>query len=497
MRRWTIGWCGALALGSLSCADPAVDVVAVWVDSAAAEDGSRAMQIYDAGDRYTLPVQPQIPGSSPELLRVRVDARGDGVAIAGERSTVYQSFREQRRPRFSPEVTMGRALARGFEVSRNGDAVFRGFEGDDLEELLMMVTTSEVAGTTELLETPTATGAGSFTFLTAADAPIFYWLEQGGIPQRLAGTVSALAYPSDHQAHGTVVTAPTVLGQGMLVGRGVEPTNFPRRAPDDWCPGRTCVSPDGRSLTAMTSTPCTLWWWSWEDGQDVEASIAPRFVRLPEGCPESTDPHLFAQLAHDVVVLDDDQRMYVADLTAHRIEAIPKLGDRIEVFMARRGRAVVMVSPGGQAVHVSADGVRLLATERSVCEGLGIPATRVSPNGLWVVQVCAAPDQDVPESQGLVAAASFITRISPLGLETFVGIAMAPLTIDDEGNVLLYSYESSGSSAEEPRGLFVLTADGLLARVDDLDPEPARITNGKIVEGNLREVYFSLPDPQG
>ena len=69
----------ALALAVLAatgCGEPMVDVVAVWVDGVADDQGNRHVRIYDAGDRDELPVVPDIPGTSLDLLHVGVDDRG-------------------------------------------------------------------------------------------------------------------------------------------------------------------------------------------------------------------------------------------------------------------------------------------------------------------------------------------------------------------------------------------------------------------------------------
>jgi hypothetical protein len=54
---------------------------------------------------------------------------------------------------------------------------------------------------------------------------------------------------------------------------------------------------------------------------------------------------------------------------------------------------------------------------------------------------------------------------------------MRGLAIDDGGNALLYSF-ASGDNDQEPRGLFVLDANGHLARVDALEPTPLELTAG-------------------
>jgi hypothetical protein len=119
---------------------------------------------------------------------------------------------------------------------------------------------------------------------------------------------------------------------------------------------------------------------------------------------------------------------------------------------------------------VDASGSRLLATEQTFCslrDGL-----TASPSGNWVVQTCG--HGSLVDAFAPVATTGSIVRVSSLGLERFFGVSMRVLGIDDEGNVLLYSYKTSDAQGS-PRSLFVLTGDGQLARVDTLDPTPAAV----------------------
>jgi hypothetical protein len=69
-----------------------------------------------------------------------------------------------------------------------------------------------------------------------------------------------------------------------------------------------------------------------------------------------------------------------------------------------------------------------------------------------------------------------VVRISGLGMETFDGISMRALAIDDGGNALMYSF-SAPDNEHAPRGLFVLAGDGNLARVDTLEPAAQELTS--------------------
>ena len=71
--------------------------------------------------------------------------------------------------------------------------------------------------------------------------------------------------------------------------------------------------------------------------------------------------------------------------------------------------------------------------------------------------------------------------------------AMRPIAVDDDGNALLFSV-SPDDDDEVPRGLFVLTGDGQLTRVDELEPSPGRVMLPG-VEGERTLGRFSVAGP--
>jgi hypothetical protein len=259
------------------------------------------------------------------------------------------------------------------------------------------------------------------------------------------------------------VVEPTTLAAGVLTGRGVPVGAFELRVSDAWCPDRVCISPGGTSLSAQGDNPCEVRWWPWSDADDP-MDVEPVTVTLDEGCTPQTDPHLFAQIAHDVVLLDDERRIFVADLSTGSVQAGPKISDTPSSNGFRpvaRGRAAVFVSFDARVVRADPSGVQIVSAEAAPCPTA--VAAIASPSGRWVLGTCNGDGTFVPAEEGAVY------RVSALGLEVYSGITMAPLGIDDAGNGLLYSFDPDGG---EPRGLFVLTADGTVARVDDLEPEP-------------------------
>lgn len=460
-----------LSLTALACGEPSARVLVAWVS---ADRGTEVnhVQIYDDGRRYVVPWATNIPGSRTEQLRLDVDDRGRGIALSGPGETLYQSLRDRRlgitsegRSEFQPEVAF----------TRNADAVVRSFKPDAFgTAIVILPTTSEFAMTQFELRPPAPVSPESaWTMMSAANAPVFFWIEQGMSPSRAEGVVQAVGYPS---ALGEVlpVSEPVILATGVLHGRGLVGSERPARiSGDKWCAGRTCASPSGRVLsTMMPDEPCTLRVWSWVGARDVDVNVQAERLVLPRSCRESDDPWLVAQIADDVFVLDDDDRVYVADVTAGSMQAVPKLdGDGFTEMMVRdRGRVVLLVTTTGQVVRVDGSGPRLLATEQTYCSSRD--TLNASPSGNWVVQSCG--QGSFADAFSPVPEVGSVVRVSSLGLERYFGIPMRTLGIDDEGNVLLHSYRGTDTH-RVPRSLFVLTGDGQLAKVDSLDPTPTPV----------------------
>ena len=472
--------CAAFAAATLmACADPAVDAVVAWVEAIDDGQGIRKLQVYDRGARFALELQPTVAGSGTEQLRIEVDTRGEGVAISGETRTAYASLTTGRQPSLGRDAVGGQELSQWFALARNGDAVLRGLASDITGLRLLMPTTSARAGETFRLEPPSM-GVQN-VLLQASDAPVVFWVAQYGSGTTAPytwGPVQALVYPSDHGGGLPAVDDVRVLGTGSVMGAPSSPGAMDQRIGDGWCPGRACVSPDGRSLV-VPSAPCTFEWWRWEDAdpEDPDALVPSVLVEIEEVCPMLPEPwSMFAQLGHDTIALDDDDRVYVVDLSSGDVKAGPKLWDNSgSVRLADRGRAALLVSVDSQVTRLDANGFRLLSSESHPCLGSAVDVV-VSNSGYWVARPCNGDGTFIPADTGMTL------RISPLGLESFPGIPMRPLAIDDEGNLLLYSHDDDF----DPRGMFVLGTDGHVARIDPLEPQPDRVTDP---DGDL--VFFA------
>jgi len=445
--------------------EPAVDQVAVWVESV--DDGSgRDVQVYDRGRRYALRLEPDIAGSGTEDLAFAVDARGRGVALRGNRRIAYSGFRDTRQPVLTGQVLSGATASARFAFTRNADALLRAPGGTTAARYAFMPIASPHGGEASLVEPPDGLVTGQFELISATDAPVFYWVEHQGSPSRLAGRVQAMAYPSDVNPAALHVDTLTELGVGRIEA-APPPLVSDLQSGDDWCPHRACVSPDGRALITPAADRCSFFVWQWGDDPAAGGEVVPRLVRIEDGCPEAPRavPSLMAALDVDLAVLDDGERVFLADLSAGTMRSAPKLWDSPgSVAMGAGGRSVVLVSDDSRVVHVGPEGPRVISADSVPCAGPPSVA-RISPSGLWTARVCLGDGTFAPISQAL------IIRVSPLGVETFRSVPMDVLAIDDEGEVLMVSLSDSG----EPRGLFVLDDDGGVTRIDALEPEPTAL----------------------
>ena len=450
------------------CVEPTVDTVVAWVESV--DDGSgRDVQIYDRGRRYSVRLQPDEAGSELENYALVVDPRGRGVAQSGGRRVAYAGLRDTRQPVLSNALFGGAQPSPNFAFTRNGDGLLRAPGGTTAVRYAFMPTSSSVAGMETLLEPPDGVSTGQFALISATAAPVFVWVEHQGSPTRASGRISAFAYPSDVDAGGLEVDGITELGTGQLYATPPALVSD-LQATDGWCPHRTCVAPDGRGVIAPAAGRCRFWTWRWTDEPAPSGEVVPIEVVIEDGCPEDPRaiPSLFAAIDVDLAVLDDGDRVYLADLSAGRMTSAPKLWDNAgSIRFGEDGRTVVLVSDDSRMVRIDADGPRIISGDAIPCAGPPSNA-RISPNGYWMARVCLGDGTFAPISQAL------IIRVSPLGAETFISVPMEVVGIDDEGSVLMYSRSDSG----EPRGLFVLDDDGGVTRIDALEPEPDDIGNG-------------------
>jgi hypothetical protein len=128
--------------------------------------------------------------------------------------------------------------------------------------------------------------------------------------------------------------------------------------------------------------------------------------------------------------------------------------------------------------RIDREQIEILNLETTMCLPVGGPV--VAPNGRWAAWACRDQASDLSATSGV------IVRVSAAGIERHVGIAMATLVIDDAGDLLVYSVESTQTDVvdgvaptDRPRSLFMLTHAGILTRIDEFEPAPAAIATGE------------------
>jgi hypothetical protein len=471
---------GMLGLGAVGCGEPMADVVAVWVDGVADDEGNRGVRIYQAGERDVVSIVPDIPGSGIDLLQIGVDGRGRGVAVSATDATVWLERDSGRRVTLSAAAAgRNELVAAGFSFTHSNDALLRVLEVDPaLPPAWLLSPLLPGAGERPFVLGPPAPAPEGqrWALAQAADAPVIVMAQVSGTA--VSGEVLAVAYPSD-QGEGPVVDELRPLARGIMAGRGTAPA-------DDLgylsgCSDGLCVSPSGRVLWVLTyGSQCELQRWSWLDATSTEEPTPPLHVPLP--CPSGGQAQLVAALDDDLLVLDDPLRLYLVAVTlepqddggagggAVEVEAtvrsLPKPSGLLVPHLVGHGRVLLVASQQGEVARIDADGVRMVSGVQSTCvlrDGFA-----VSPGGAWVVQSCNGQNGGPDGLDGQ------IQRISVLGSEIYAGLPMRPIAVDDEGNALLYSIASDDDDGE-PRGLFVLTGDGQLTRVDELEPFPGQV----------------------
>lgn len=481
----------AAGLGVAGCGESAAEVVAIWVDGAADDDGNRRVRIYDAGERDVVSIVPDIPGSGIDLLQIGVDGRARGIAVSATDATVwFQRVSGRRVTMSAAEAGRSELVATGFSFTRSGDAMLRALEVDpSVPPAWLLAPLSGPSPRVHVLSPPDRIPMGRrWVLAEAADAPVLVMAEARAMGSGADGQVLAVAYPSD-EGQGPVVDDLRALGRGMLYGDGGNDGDGEDDADTSFlggCPEGLCMSPSGRVLWTVTAFgSCELERWSWVDAASADEITLPR--TLPVGCPGGTEARLVAALDDDLLVLDDRLRLYLVDVSevvaaaeeaegitgAGAVEpalpdvsALPKPSGISIPFLAAQGRVVVVSSQKGEVARVDAEGLRMVSGVQSTCvlrDGVA-----VSPGGVWVVQSCNGQNGAPSGLDGM------IQRISVLGSELYSGTPMRPIAIDDEGNALLYSIASNDDDGA-PRGLFVLTGDGKLSRVDELEPTPGLV----------------------
>jgi hypothetical protein len=437
--------------GAAGCGEPPVRARAVWIDEVTQADHSRRLHVYDRGEieDLQLVLPPELP-----LLRAQLGPRGRGLLIrSDDEDALYVDLEDGRHLPLRLTLPPNN-VADPVQYSESGDALHWRIP-DELH-------VAPVGGIGWTISAPAA------PVLFAAD-PIAFWSEDG---QQGQGQIVALSYEQD--------------GEGAAELKDVARLNRPgpsslRRLADCsealLCSSDYVIDPAGETLTLdldQFDVGCrfTRWRWRGADGEDCVA--VP-----PELFDTANELGLVAALDDDVLILRDHLRLHHFDLRTGEVQSLPILGEPPYAWrLVDGGRALVWISLEGPIVRADRKGLDIVTTVQTSCfPSSNSGGLEISPNGRWAAWTCR-PLND-PNGNDTSFQQSAVVRASSGGIERMEGVPMVVLSIDDDGNVLMYSTEDSDTAEEEgvavtgkPLSLWVLSTDKVLARIHPMEPTP-------------------------
>lgn len=449
-----------------ACGPPPVEARAVWIDSSSSE-GERRLQIYDRGELRSLTVL----GAPEPINRMRLGPRGRGVLVRSlDRRSVWIDLGDHRRlPLLLPQAEVASSPPVAF--SGAGTAL-HWIDDDPVDPGLALI---PLAPGLALERGPSGIvplrAGGSFDWrISAGTAPLVLAASVG------AGRATLLRFPERPEQ-------PLALVEDLVV-EGLELPSKPELLT------RCNAVSDCYSLASM-------------DAAGELAVFAPGldgpWQQVDRRAPARSGPIEFpAELASAQAggglgllhVIDRELSVWVGagilyrwDRRAGEVESFPVIapevaslgGSSLHWFVVDGGRAVLLVSMAGPVFRVDGEGVAPVSLETTECLPASDPV--VSPAGDWVAWTCFEVGANFDAAEGVVV------RVSARGgLERLVGVPMSVAAIDDGGDLLLYSVQTvfddqlDGVEAQDvPRSLFVLSGDGVLTQVDELEPAPAAV----------------------
>ncbi|HVI03021.1 MAG TPA: hypothetical protein VM869_30205 [Enhygromyxa sp.] len=451
------------------CGAEPVQARAIWVDDFGGE-GHRRIHVYDRGELRDF----EVLGQSEPVERVQLDPYGRGVLVrSGDRSGAWFDFDDGRRlPLLLPPTP---------------------FEGDTIVEFADRALTWIDPVDGGLVVVPLAPGLalarredGTVAPLTR-DTSLRWTVAAARAPVVFAAGVGRASF----HRYPTRVDQPLVIAlEAQAVGLGA--------LPDSVIEARECVEELGCYASVSVSPEGELAIFA--DAEQGPWELFDRRSPSTAG-PLTLPPSLAeAQTNHDLrllQVLDREVSIWIGPGQLHRFD---RARDRVDslptIFVppmywstAAEGRAAILSSSAGPVYRADLDGVRALSVEITVCNNPSAPV--VSPDGRFVAWTCTEYGDD------LTAEAGVVVRVSASGLERYVGVAMATLAIDDDGDLLLYSVESTSDGLDAvgttsvPQTLFSLAADGTLTRVDELEPAPSPVLLGNELAAYIQGVALA------
>jgi hypothetical protein len=450
---------GLAATALAGCGPEPVAARAIWIDDSQAGDGIQRIHVYDRGSIDAF----ELLGQREPVSRVRLDPRGAGILVrAGDRRGAWFDLDDGRRlPLLLPPAGFGSQPSVDFGPS----ALTWIDDADGAVTLVPLAPGVELERREDGSVIPLRRGAGFAWTRAAAQAPILFAAGLGG------GRASFLRYPvTPEQAPGIVLEA-----EASGLALPANPSEVHACATTLSCSVQLAIEPEGE-LAIFAQDPAGPWQLF---ERRAAASAGP--LILPETLAEAADGpglRLLAVLDPEVSVWIGAGQLFELERGAGVVRNLPVFGSPpLHWSTADRGRAVILSSSAGPVYRADLTGLRTISVETSSCLVPSEPV--VSPDGTWIAWTCVDPDAE------LVAASGVVVRVSAGGLERFVGVPMATLAIDDDGDLLVYSVQSSlvdqvdgVSPASVPRNLFTLARDGVLTRVDKLEPAPAPVLLG-------------------
>jgi len=492
---------------SAGCSTPVVAAQAVWIGDTRGPDGSRTLFSYSAGTITTSELRPLSEDPDANLLPmlVELEPRGRGALVrgidagwlheigddSGLRAGYLDLSRRRALPLWLPDTPLA---VDGARFSNSGDALMW-VEGCGPELAVVPLTagltleTEEHGGATTapLRRTigagpgkPTpriacASAAGEFGLASAADAPVVFVVEAdapasaSGAP-RASGRLEAVRVPVAAGATPSL----DLLAEARLPAGFTPAWLVTARCPGSAPCGLAAADPDGTSLVIGGSGPgCRLLRWEVASGALDCALGADAPIALQAA-------QLVAAISAEELVLRDELTLYRYTWRTGALisRPLPASSDYTRAVRATQdGRAVVVVTSEGPMLRASAEGIELVNVVRHPCSNPQPPV--LAPDGriaAWTCAVSGVADAFAPEEQALEIGE--VIRASTAGLEVFQGVPMWALAIDDAGDMLLSSRRGVAFSqetrlpAEPPGNLYVLSGEGVLERIDGLEPDP-------------------------
>ncbi|PRP99308.1 hypothetical protein ENSA7_63500 [Enhygromyxa salina] len=445
----------------MGCGAEPVTARAVWVDGLGA-DGVRSIHVYDRGHRYDFDVL----GETDPHERVRLGPSGRGVLVRADvRAGAWFDLDDGRRlPLVLPPTTPGGDGPVNFTA--RGDALWWREQADGSLNLVPLAPGVPLQRRDDGSVIPVVEPAGAVWVVGSLDAPRLLVKHPDG--------------SASYFRHGDADDPSAALVR--------EATTDALWLPDEALEARQCAQATGCfTLVGVEPAGELAIIYAGGGGWSIFDRRAPHQagqLELPDQLAAAAAGGGGLGLLH---VIDRSVSVWLGagqlvrwDRAAGIVEATPVFAKPPLVWApVDRGRALVLLSLSGSMYRVDAERTTVLNLQTTDCSEEGASAPVISPRGDWASWSCHDSTTELTATSGVVV------RASVNGLERYVGVPLLPLAIDDEGDLLGYSVASlimdevdGVASFGRPRSLFVLTGEGVLTRIDELEPAPAPIVSG-------------------